>query len=178
MIVFAISIAAVMVFYGQEFKGDFLTEWKFGFSSAVTILALLAASYHNAKQRYKICAFTFFVLAALNLLFAFRSQMVIILVAGALTTPIFENRRPLNRRQIRPKASNFRALILLALAGWAIFIANQAIKLAATQGLLDGQRSWRRVVKRILKGSVASTMASCLVGNLFEPGIDLRSLGT
>jgi O-antigen ligase len=137
MIVFAISIAAVMVYYGREFKGDFLTEWKFGFSSAVTIFALLAASHYNARQRYKTCAFTFLVLAALNLFFAFRSQMVIILVAGALTIPIFENRRPLNRRQTRPKASNFRALILLGLAAGAIFIANQAIKLAATQGFLD-----------------------------------------
>jgi O-antigen ligase len=141
MIVFALSIAAVMVFYGREFQGDFLTQWKFGYASALTILALLAASYYNARQKYKTCVFIFLVLAALNLYFAFRSQMVIVLIAGALTVPVFENRRALARRQTRPKSNNFRALILLALAGGAIFIANQAIKLAATQGFLGENTS-------------------------------------
>ena len=137
MIVFALSIATVMVFYGREFQGDFLTQWKFGYASALTILALLAASYYSARQKYKTCVFIFLILAALNLYFAFRSQMVIVLIAGALTVPVFENRRALGRRQTRPTSSVLKGVILVALAGGAIFIANQAIKLAATQGFLD-----------------------------------------
>jgi O-antigen ligase len=141
MIVFSLSICVVMLFYAREFRGDFLTQWKFGYASAFTVLALLAASYYNARQKYKTCVFIFLVLAALNLYFAFRSQMVIVLIAGALTVPVFENRRALGRRQAQPTSNRFRAIILLVLAGGAIFIANQAIKFAATQGILDENTS-------------------------------------
>jgi O-antigen ligase len=141
MIIFALSICVVMLFYGREFKGDFLTQWKFGYASALMILALLAASYYNARQKYKTCVFIFLVLAALNLYFAFRSQMVIVLIAGALTVPVFENRRALGRGQTRPTSSNLKGVILVVLAGGAIFIANQAIKFVATHGLLDENTS-------------------------------------
>jgi hypothetical protein len=137
MIVFALSICVVMVFYAQDFRGDFLTSWKFGYSSALTIVSLLAASYYNARQKYKTCVAIFLVLAALNLRYAFRSQMVIVLIAGALTVPIFENRRALGRRHGVTTSSHYKTIILVALAMGAIFIANQAIKFAATQGLLD-----------------------------------------
>jgi O-antigen ligase len=141
MIVFALSIVAVMLSSAREFRGDFLTEWKFGLSSALIILALLAASHYNARKKYKTCIFIFLLLSALNLYFAFRSQVVIILIAGALTLPIFENQRALGRRQTRTTLSYFRPFILLALAGGAIFIADQAIKLAATRGFLGENTS-------------------------------------
>jgi O-antigen ligase len=137
IIIFALSIAAVMVSYGWGFKGDFLTAWKFGYSSALTILALLGASYYNSKRKYKNCAAIFFSLAVLNLIFAFRSQMVIVLITGTLTLPLFEDQRALGRRQTRPTSNKFKPLLLLALAGGAILIANEAIKVAATQGILD-----------------------------------------
>jgi O-antigen ligase len=136
MIVFALSIVAVMIFSGREFRGDFLTEWKFGYSSAFTILALLAASHYNEKKKYKTCLAIFLLLGLLNLYFAFRSQVVIVLIAAALTLPIFEDQRALGRRQRQPTPSKFRPFILLALAGGAIFISNQAIKFAANQGFL------------------------------------------
>jgi O-antigen ligase len=138
MIVFALSMIPVFVSAGREFRGDFLTEWKFGYSSALTIVALIAASYYNAKQKYKTCIFIFLLLSALNLYFAFRSQLVIILIAGALTLPIFEDQRVSARShtQTVSTSSNFRPFVLLALAGGAILIANQAIKFAATQGFL------------------------------------------
>jgi O-antigen ligase len=140
MIVFALSIAAVMLVSARGFRSDFLTEWKFGGSSAFTILALLVASHYNEKKKYKTCIAIFLLLGLLNLYFAFRSQVVIILIAGALTLPIFENQRTLGRRQTRTM-SRFRPLILLALAGGAIFISDQAIKLAATQGFLGENTS-------------------------------------
>jgi O-antigen ligase len=141
MIIFALSICIVMLTYGREFRGDFLTQWKFGYASALTILALLAASYYNARKKYKTCVSIFLLLAALNLYFAFRSQMVIVLIAGALTIPVFENRRALGRAQTRSASSNLKGVILVLLAGGAIFIANQAIKFAATQGFLDENTS-------------------------------------
>jgi O-antigen ligase len=136
MIVFTLSIVAVFVASGREFGGDFLTQWKFGYSSALTILALLAASYYNARNKYKTCIFIFLLLGVLNLYFAFRSQVVIILIAVALTLPIFENQRLLGRRQTRPTPSKLRPFILLALAIGAILIANEAIKFVATEGFL------------------------------------------
>jgi hypothetical protein len=136
MIVFSLSILAWFFFSGREFRGDFVTQWKFGYSSACTILALLAASHYNARKKYKTCIFIFLLLGALNLYFAFRSQLVIILIAGALTLPIFEDRRVSVRRQTRTTSNNFRPFVLLALAGGAIFLADQAIKIAATQGFL------------------------------------------
>ena len=136
MIVFSLSILAWFFSSGREFRGDFRTQWKYGYSSACTILALLVASHYYARKKYKTCIFIFLLLGALNLYFAFRSQLVIILIAGALTLPIFEDQRVSVRRQTRTTSSNFRPFMLLALAGGAIFIANQGIKIAATHGLL------------------------------------------
>jgi O-antigen ligase len=141
MIVFALSIVAVMLFSAREFRGDFLTEWKFGFSSAFTILALLAASHYSEKKKYKTCFAIFLLLGVLNLYFAFRSQLVIILIAGALTLPIFEDQPASRRRKKQSRPSKFRPFILLALAGGAIFISNQAIKFAAAQGFLGENTS-------------------------------------
>ena len=57
MIIFALSIAAVMLFDTRQFLGDFLTQWKFGFSGAFAILAFLVSGYFYTRRRYSISVF-------------------------------------------------------------------------------------------------------------------------
>lgn len=134
MVIFALSIVVVMLFISRNFTGELLTEWKFGLSSSVTILALLASSYYFARQKYRICIGISLVLAALNLYYAFRSQMLILFVSAVLTLPIFaDHGRPrAGRKSGAP--SRFKFIVLLALAGGAAYLANQVIKLAADRG--------------------------------------------
>jgi O-antigen ligase len=136
MVIFLLSIFVQMIFIMRYFRGDFLTQWKFGGSSIVTITALLISSYFYSRRRYWICFFIVLGVAALNLIFAFRSQIATDFISAALILPIFAKGRTSGGR-----TSSFRNLLkvalLLALAGGAAFLANQAIQFAADKGLFD-----------------------------------------
>jgi O-antigen ligase len=137
MIIFALSIVAVMFIFSRSFQGDFLTEWKFGISTCVTILALLGCSYYYARKKYRNCIFIFLVLVVLNLKFAFRSQMVVDLVAAVLTIPIFDRHGPAAGNRSSNTVKIFKPILLLALAGGSAFVASETIKFAARQGFFD-----------------------------------------
>jgi hypothetical protein len=137
MVVFALSIVAVMLFIARYFQGEFLTQWKFGFSSSVTIIALLISSYFYTKRRYSICLGISLALAAVNLVFAFRSQLGILLISAALTVPMFEQGKGVGRGRGPNRRNLFKPIILLVLAGGAGYLAMQAIKFAAEKGIFD-----------------------------------------
>jgi O-antigen ligase len=136
MMIFLISIFVQMALIMRYFRGDFLTQWKFGGSSIVTITALLISSYFYSRRRYWVCFFVVLVLATLNLVFAFRSQIATLFVSGALILPIFNRSKDLRRRGAQAN-DLFKIALLLALAGGAAFLADRAIKLGADMGLFD-----------------------------------------
>jgi hypothetical protein len=140
MVVFALSIAAVLLVGSREFSGDFSLQWKFGFSQGFAILALLGASYFYAKRRYRVCFFIWFVLVALNLKYGFRSQLAIHVASAVLILPLSGQARG---RRHGPRGANdtSRVLILLALAGGAVYAANASIKYAAQRGFFDESQS-------------------------------------
>lgn len=136
-VIFALSIVAVMFVFSRSFEGDFLTEWKFGISSSVTLLALLGCSYYYARKKYRNCAIIYLVLVVLNLKFAFRSQMVVDLVAAVLTIPIFDRHGPADGNRPSNTVKILKPILLLALAGGAALVASETIKFAAQQGFFD-----------------------------------------
>lgn len=133
MIIFALSIAAVMLFYTRQFRGDFLTQWKFGFSGAFAILAFLVSGYFYTRRIYWMCVFISLGMAALNLMFAFRSQLAVVLVSAVLSLPLFGQTQKRGHGTAAGR-SRFSILILLALAGASAYLANAAIKYAALNG--------------------------------------------
>jgi O-antigen ligase len=137
MVVFALSIAGVTLFLSRNY-GDFPTKWKFGLASFVTISALLAASYYYARRRFRVCTVIYLVIVALDLKFAARSQMVIVLVAAVFTIPIFDRGQALARGRPSHALKLLKPVGLLVLAGAAAFLADRTIRFAATQGLFEG----------------------------------------
>jgi O-antigen ligase len=136
-IVFALSIAAVMLFSAKQFVGDTLTAFKFGGSSVIILLSLLGASHFYAKKRYRIAIGISFALMLLNLNFAFRSQVAIILVSAVLTLPLFTNYGKGYGRG-NPTGHNIvrvSALIIFALG--SAYLANQLVKYAASRGFYE-----------------------------------------
>lgn len=137
MVVFALSIVAVMLYYVWSFRGLFSLQWKFGGSSATVMLSLLAASYFYARRKHRIWIGISLVLAGLNLVYAFRSQMVIVLISTALILPIFSERETLRPDRSQRSRNTFKLIILVTLAGGAAYSAGQAIKIAAARGLFE-----------------------------------------
>jgi O-antigen ligase len=137
MVVFALSIVVVMLFIARYFQGEFLTQWKFGLSSSVIIVALLGSSYFYSRRKYSVCLGISLALAALNLVYAFRSQVGILLISAALTIPVFEQGAGSARGGERSSRNLFQLIILLVLAGGSGYLANQAFKFAANQGIFD-----------------------------------------
>lgn len=137
MIVFALSIVAVMLAIARQFRGEFLTQWKFGIASSIMIVALLASSYFYARRRYGVCIVISLALAAANFVFAFRSQVVIVLVSAALTLPFF-NRHGTGVGARRTRGwDSLKVVALLALAGGAVYLSTEAIKFGVEKGLFD-----------------------------------------
>ena len=135
-IIFLLSIFVQMALIIQYFRGDFLTQWKFGGSSIVTITALLISCYYYSRRRYWVYFLIVLGLAVLNLIFAFRSQIATDFVSAALILPIFDQSKTVGRRA--PQIKNFlKIALLLALAGGAAILADRAIKFAAGKGLFD-----------------------------------------
>ena len=136
-IVFALSIVAVMLFSAKQYASDTGVAFKFGGSSSIIILALLGASYFYAKKRYRIAIGISVALMVTNLFFAFRSQVAIILVAAALTLPLFTNYGTGYGRG-NPTGHNLvRVTALLVFALGSAYIANQLIKYAASRGFYE-----------------------------------------
>jgi O-antigen ligase len=136
-IVFALSIVAVMLFIAGHFQGEAFTAFKFGGSSTVILIALLISSYFYAQRRYKICIGISIALAVLNLGFAFRSQVAIVLVSSVLTLPIFAGREAVQGRGSSNSKNILRVVALLAFAVGSAYLANQVVKYAATKGFFD-----------------------------------------
>jgi O-antigen ligase len=137
MVVFALSIVAVMLYYVWSFRGLFLLQWKFGGASATIMLSLLAASYFYERRKHRIWIGISLVLAGLNLVYAFRSQMAIVLISTALILPIFSEHETLQPDRSRRARNTFKLITLLALAGGAAYLASQAIKIASERGLFE-----------------------------------------
>jgi O-antigen ligase len=132
LIIFSISIAFIMYMGSRGFRGQFLEEWKFGISQALAIGALLVSSYFYGRKRYSICVAISVGLAALNLIYGFRSQLLVVMVAAVLVLPIFDQARSSNVVQNRLKV-----VALLALAAGAAYLSNASIKYAAAKGFFD-----------------------------------------
>ena len=136
-IVFALGIAAVMVLGAKQFSDDAATAFKFGGSSTIIILSLLGASYFYAKKRYRIAIGISCALVVLNLGFAFRSQVAIILVAAVLTLPLFSSYGMGYGRGNPTGHSLVRVVGLLIFALGSAYLANQLIKYAASRGFYE-----------------------------------------
>jgi len=136
MLIFAVSIAAVLLIGSWEFSRDFSLQWKFGFSQGFTILSMLGSSYFYAKRRYGVCYVIVAVVAGLNLKYGFRSQLGIDVVSAALVLPLFGQGR-VRHKGPHGTTDIFRTILLLILAGGAAYAANASIKYAAQAGLFD-----------------------------------------
>jgi len=135
LVIFAISMAVVMFWTGMGF-GGFSLMWKFGFSGAIAITALLISSYYYARQKYSICLLISLGLAWLNLYYGFRSQLLVHLVAAVIILPLFSHSHT-KFGENRGRQNMSRTLMLLALAAGAAYAANASIKYAARSGLFD-----------------------------------------
>jgi hypothetical protein len=136
VVIFALSIAAVLLIGSLQLSGDFTLRWKFGFSQGFAILVLLGSSYFYARRRYRVCFLIWFVLAALNLHYGFRSQLGVHFVAAVLILPFSGNERK-RRDGAHDTKDTSRMLILLVLAAGAAYAANASIKYAAQLGFFD-----------------------------------------
>ena len=134
--IFALSIAVVMISTSLGFAGGFSLMWKFGLSGAIAILALLISCYYYAQRRFTVCFLISLGLAALNLYYGFRSQLVVHLVAAVLVLPLFDTARK-SGSGLRRGQRLFRIIVLLVLAGGAAYAANEAIRYGAKMGLFD-----------------------------------------
>jgi hypothetical protein len=69
------------------------TAWKFGESSAVSLIVMLLGSYLCSKRRYGLFVICGAALALANLHYGYRSQIAVDLVSVSVTLPIFADRR-------------------------------------------------------------------------------------
>jgi O-antigen ligase len=136
LIVLAFGMAAVMSLSAAQYK-DIAIIIKFGGASAAIIVLLLASSYYYSKRKYRICFGIAVALAVLNLAFAFRSQVAIIVASSVLILPFGNGKSRVGKGDSSGERSTLRIILLLAFAGVCVFLANEAIKYVATLGFYE-----------------------------------------
>jgi O-antigen ligase len=136
ILLFALSLAALLFISSLEFSYDFLLQWKFGLSHAFAMLALLISAYFYKRRRYWVCFSITLLLAAINFRYGFRSQLVILVISAVLILPIFDNAQT-QAGSARRYQNTVRVFVLLALSGGVAYATNAAIKYAAEKGIFD-----------------------------------------
>jgi hypothetical protein len=142
MVIFIVTIALVMFRISLAFRDDTPIMWKFGLGGSIAVAALLVSSHFYARRKYWICVLISVGLAALNLNFGFRSQLVVHLVSAVLLVPLFD-KALVNRGGVGGGRGSSRVLVLLALAAGAAYAANASIKYAAESGFFDESLRWK-----------------------------------
>jgi hypothetical protein len=135
-IAFTLGFIPVMLYIAFAFRGDFLVAWKFGLGYAITLMALLVACHYYAQRRHWIYVSIALGMAALNLIFASRSQVAIDLISLVLVLPIFGRKSTLQDGRGK-SAQTLRIIVTLTFACAAAYAANQAIKFAANHDFFD-----------------------------------------
>jgi O-antigen ligase len=136
VVIFIATIAIVMFRISLAFREDTNIMWKFGLGNALAVAILFISAQFYARKKYWICVLISIGLAALNLNFGFRSQVVVHLVSAVLLIPLFD--KSLSKPGgSRSRQATFQVLLLAALAGGAAFSANALIKYAAESGFFD-----------------------------------------
>ncbi len=137
IVIFALSIAALDVLGSWQYRPNVEVQWKFGLSEGLAVVVLLVSSYFYVRRRYGICVLIFVVLAGLNLMYGFRSQLAVHFVSAVLILPFTNSQARLQRSGSRRGQDTSRVVILLALVGVAAYGANSAIKYATRSGFFD-----------------------------------------
>ena len=174
LVIFALSIATVLIIDSWQFREEFSTQWKFGLSQGLAVIVLLGSSYFYGRRRYSVCFLISLVLAGLNLEHGFRSQLGVHFVAAALILPLFGQER-MRRGTKGSRQSTSRTLLLLLLAGLAAYGANASIKYAAQLGFFDESQRAKFIDRR--KGTTVSWLADGPKHwSPFRPSVIARSL--
>ena len=135
-IAFTLGFVPVMLSIAFAFRQDFLVAWKFGLGYAITLLAMLVSCNFYAQKRYRISVSIALGMAALNFIFAARSQTAVDLISLVLVLPVFgRNWSP--KGVPRKRAEAYRIVVTLTLACGAAYASNQAIKFGANHGFFD-----------------------------------------
>jgi len=132
ILIFALSVAFLLLASSWQFSSDFPLQWKFGFSQGFAMLALLGASYFYAKRRYRRSFLISVVLAGLNLHYGFRSQLGVHFISAIVILPLFAEAGPR-----KGATDTWRILVLLVLVGSGAYAANASINFAARNGFFD-----------------------------------------
>lgn len=114
-----------------------LTEpWKFGYSNGATILSVLAAGFLYDRRRYMLSLVVLAGITGANLLENYRSPVLNILVAVALTMPLIPER--VGRIRLLPrKGTKARIAFLIVTALAAGVLAQGLVQLVTKGGLIS-----------------------------------------
>jgi hypothetical protein len=110
--------------------------WKFGYSNGLTILSVLAAAILHDKRKYPPSLFILACITGANLLENYRSPVLNILVAVALTMPLIPERVGTVRLLPR-KGTKARIAFLVVTALAAGVLAQGLVQLATSGGLVS-----------------------------------------
>ncbi len=126
-------------FYPYQYAKE--DTWKFGYATGVITLVLLLSCYFYRRRQYMAVAALILAIVAVNLLLNYRSPVLTLLVALALTVPVIPER--LGRLRLLPRAgTGARLAVLVTLMAIAGLTAEGFVSLATRAGWLgeDAQK--------------------------------------
>jgi hypothetical protein len=110
--------------------------WKFGYSTGINTFALLVGAYLYDKRKYLATGIVLLAITGMNLLENFRSPVLGIFIAAALTTPIIPEH--VGRIRLLPRRGTVaRIAVLASMAISAGFAARGLIHVVTAAGVIS-----------------------------------------
>jgi hypothetical protein len=134
IVAFAIGSLLVAWFLPSQFAED--DPWKFGYSTGVNLLAVLASSYLFHLRRYLFSGIVLLGIVAVNLKENFRSPILLLLIAIVLTVPIIPERIA-DLRLLPRNGSMARVAILVTLVTVAAWASSVLVRMATNSSLVS-----------------------------------------
>ena len=126
------SIGSLLAARFQPTELTLAEPWKFGYANGVNTLAVLAGAYLYHKRRYVLTACVLGGVTAINLLQNYRSPVLNILVAVALTIPIVPER--VGNLRLTPRKGSIARIVFLAATAMLAGVIAQGLVHFVTKG--------------------------------------------
>lgn len=127
--------------------------WKFGYSMGVNLCVAMVSCYFYNRRRYLMVLALLLGISAVNLLFDFRSPVLLFLMTIALVVPVIpEQIGPW--RVLPPAGTRMRLVVLVSIALLASLAAGTAVRILSTSGLLGEDAQQKNQRQASVKGGM------------------------
>jgi hypothetical protein len=154
-LIFLAAYAAGSLFTARFFPTEYMQgdPWKLTYATGTNIMVVLASCYCFSRRNYVVVLILLAGIAGVNLLFDFRSPVLLLFITAVLAVPVIPDR--IGRLRVLPAAgSGIRVVVLVLMALAASLSALGLVNLMSSAGMLGADAQQKNEMQSRAKGGL------------------------